>query len=79
MGGIPGSRGVCLVDGIPVTSVATTLIDLAEVMARWELRATFQRACELGLLDIEAVERARARVEWRPSLTLVDEMIAEFR
>jgi hypothetical protein len=75
----PHPEDVCVVDGIPVTSVARTLIDLAEVMPRWELRATFQRAREIGLLDIDAVERTRARVEWRPSLALVDEMIAEFR
>jgi hypothetical protein len=70
---------VCVVDGIPVTSPARTLVDLAEVMPREELRATFRRAREIGLLDIEAVERARARVEWRPSLAILDEVIAEFR
>jgi hypothetical protein len=75
----PHPEDVCMVDGIPVTSVARTLVDLAEVMPRPELRATFQRAREIGLLDIEAVARARARVEWRPSLAIVDEMIAEFR
>lgn len=69
---------VCVVDGIPVTSPARTLVDLAEVMDRAELRATFRRAREIGLLDIEAVRRARARVEWRPSLAMLDEVIAEF-
>lgn len=67
-----------VVDGIPVTSPARTLVDLAEVMDREELRATFQRAGEIGLLDIAAVRRARARVEWRPSLAMLDEVIAEF-
>jgi hypothetical protein len=67
-----------VVDGIPVTSPATTLIDLAEVMDRKELRAVFRRARELGLLDIDAVRRARGRVEWRPSLAMLDEVIAEF-
>lgn len=66
-------------DGIPVTSPARTLVDLAEVMDREELRATFRRARDIGLLDIEAVERARGRVEWRPSLAMLDEVIAEFR
>jgi len=69
---------VCVVDGIPVTSVARTLIDLAEVMDREELRDTFLRAREKGLLDIDAVGRARGRVEWRPSLGMLDEVIAEF-
>jgi len=34
---------VTVVDGIPVTSVARTLVDLAEVMDAGELRATFAR------------------------------------
>jgi hypothetical protein len=43
-----------------------------------ELRATFARAQELGMLDAEALRAARARVEWRPTLAVVDEVIAEF-
>lgn len=74
----PHPEDVCVVDGIPVTSVARTLVDLAEVMGRRELRATFERAREMGLLDIDAVKRARARVEWRPSLAMLDQVIAEF-
>ena len=69
---------VTTVDGIPVTSVARTLVDLAEVMSRDELRATFARARELGLLDIEAVKASAARVEWRPSLEMLHEVMAEF-
>src|SRR4051794_19039414 len=74
----PHPEDVSVVNGIPVTSVARTLVDLAEVMDREELRDTFQRAREKGLLDIEAVGRSRARVEWRPSLVMLDEVIAEF-
>ena len=69
---------VTTVDGIPVTSVSRTLIDLAEAMDREELRATFLRAREMGLLDMGAVHASRARVEWRPSLVMLDEVIAEF-
>jgi hypothetical protein len=69
---------VTTIDGIPVTSVARTLVDLAEVMSRDELRATFARARELGLLDIDAVAAAAARVEWRPSLAMVYTVMAEF-
>jgi hypothetical protein len=64
--------------GIPVTSPSRTLIDLAEVMTAAELRAAFARAREIGLLDPEALRAARARVEWRPSLAMLDEMIDEF-
>jgi hypothetical protein len=64
--------------GIPVTSPSRTLIDLAEVRTADELRATFARAREIGLLDPEALRAARARVEWRPSLAMLDEVIDEF-
>lgn len=64
--------------GIPVTSPSRTLIDLAEVMTAAELRAAFARAREIGLLDPEALRAARARVEWRPSLAMLDEVIDEF-
>ncbi len=69
---------VTVIDGIPVTSIARTLVDLAEVASRDELRATFARAREMGLLDIEAVKASAARVEWRPSLKMLYEVIAEF-
>jgi hypothetical protein len=43
-----------------------------------ELLALFQRAREIGLFDLEAVVAARGRVEWRPSLQMFDEVLAEF-
>ena len=69
---------VTLPNGLRVTSVARTLVDLAEDMNKEELRATFETARRRGLLDIEAVRAARAGVEWRPSLPMLDEVIAEF-
>jgi hypothetical protein len=69
---------VTVADGLPVTSPSRTLIDLAEVMEREELRDAFARARALGLLDSEKLRAARARVEWRPSLAMLDEVIAEF-
>ena len=64
--------------GIPVTTPARTLVDLAEVLDQDELRATFETARRRGLLDMEAVRASRARVEWRPSLAMLDEVIAKF-
>jgi hypothetical protein len=64
--------------GIPVTTPARTLIDLAEVLDQDELRATFETARRRGLLDMGAVRASRARVEWRPSLAMLDEVIEEF-
>jgi hypothetical protein len=68
-----------IVDGIPVTSVARTLIDLGEVMEEGELRQCFLNARDMGLLDFERFDASRARVEWRPSLALVDAIAAELR
>ena len=69
---------IAIVDGLPVTSVPRTLIDLAEVMDRDELRSCFATALDKGLLDMEELAASRARVEWRPSLAMLDELIAEF-
>jgi len=69
---------VTVVDGIPTTTVSRTLIDLAEVCDADELRRYFARAAELGILDLEELGAARARVERRPSLAMVDDVIAEF-
>ena len=69
---------VTTLNGISVTSPSRTLIDCAEFMTIDELRAAFARAQEIGLLDPEALRAARARVEWRPSLAMLDEVIAEF-
>jgi hypothetical protein len=67
-----------VVDGIPVTSVSRTLIDLAEVLPEDELRECFENARDRDLLDPDALHASRGRVEWRPSLPLVDRMIEEF-
>jgi hypothetical protein len=69
---------VTTLDGIRVTSLARTLIDLAEVVDETELRDAFADARARGLLDMTAVAASRARVEWRPSLPLLDEVIADF-
>ena len=69
---------VTVLHGLPVTSPSRTLIDCAEVMDRDELRELFAAARAKGLLDPEALRAARARVEWRPSLAMLDEIIAEF-
>jgi hypothetical protein len=69
---------VTLPSGLRVTSVARTLIDLAEELTPDELRHAFAAGLARGLLDMEAVRRSRMRVEWRPSLAMLDAVIAEF-
>jgi predicted transcriptional regulator of viral defense system len=44
-----------LVDGVPVTSVARTLLDLAWKLRSDQLRRALARAEDLGLLDLEAI------------------------
>ena len=66
------------VDGIPVTSLARTLVDLAETSDQDELRFFFAQARAQGLLDTAAVRASADRAEWRPSLPMLYGVIAEF-
>jgi hypothetical protein len=70
---------LAVIDGIPVTSVSRTLVDLGEVMDADELRGCFTRARAMGLLEVGALDASLARVEWRPSLAMVREIVDEFR
>lgn len=72
----PDDRDV--VNGIPITSVSRTLVDLADVLTRSELREAFARARAMGLLDMDAVEASYGRVEWRPSRAMLREVMDEF-
>ena len=67
-----------VVDGLPVTSISRTLVDLAEILPHDQLREVFADASAKGLLDMEAVEASYARVEWRPSLGMLREVMDEF-
>jgi predicted transcriptional regulator of viral defense system len=52
-------------DGIPVTTVARTLLDLAEVLRPDELRRVLEEAERLRLLDMRAVDGVLARSHGR--------------
>jgi len=71
-------RDVTVLNGIPVTTPARTLIDLADCEAIDELRVIWRRAFDRGLVTVSEIEDSLARVEWRPSLPVVRELIAEF-
>ena len=43
-------------DGIPCTSPARTLVDLAGTVGDWTLRSGFERAAQKRILDIPAIE-----------------------
>jgi predicted transcriptional regulator of viral defense system len=50
-----------LVDGIPVTSVARTLLDLASKLRADQLRRVLARVEDLGLVDLEAIHEVIER------------------
>lgn len=52
----PRRDEVGTVDGIPCTSPARTLVDLAGTVGEWTLRGCFERAAQQKLLDIPAIE-----------------------
>jgi very-short-patch-repair endonuclease len=52
----PRRDEVGAVDGIPCTSPARTLVDLASVVGDWTLRSCFERAAQRKLLDVPAIE-----------------------
>lgn len=59
------SDDITVVEGIPVTTVARTLIDLATVVAPNQLAKAINEAERLRLFDLRAVEEARERVRHR--------------
>jgi hypothetical protein len=52
----PRRNEVGTVDGIPCTSPARTLVDLAGTVGEWTLRSCFERAAQKRMLDIPAIE-----------------------
>lgn len=54
----PRREEVGTVDGIPCTSPARTLVDLAGVVGDWTLGSAFERAAQRRILDIAAIEAA---------------------
>jgi len=62
-------------DGIPCTSPARTLVDLAGVVGEWTLRSAFERAARRELLDLGAIEASidPRRRGMKVLLKLIDE------
>jgi hypothetical protein len=63
------------VDGIPVTSVPRTLLDLAEVSDAKGIRRAYEDAARLELLDVRAVERVLARALGRRGFTPLRDLL----
>jgi very-short-patch-repair endonuclease len=66
-------------DGIPVTTVARTLLDLAEVLRPRELERAFEEAERLRLLDVNALEKLCRRSPGRHGLRPLTALLAEHR
>ena len=87
--GRPGKHGVVLHksyihpedrasrDGIPVTTVARTLFDLAEVVDYDRLRHAWEEADRLNLLQLRLVEDVCARGRGRRALRPIRRLLAE--
>ena len=63
------------VDGIPCTSPARTVVDLAGTVGEWTLRSAFERAARAEMLDLAAIERSidPRRRGMKVLLRLIDE------
>jgi hypothetical protein len=66
-------------DGIPVTGVARTLLDLAEAVRPWRLGRAIEEAERRGLFDLRAVERLIARSRGRHGLKPLAAVLGEYR
>jgi hypothetical protein len=77
-GGI-GREERTAVDGIPVTTVARTLFDAAEVVDERQLEILFEEADRLGLLRIKALEDVCARGQGRHALRTIRPLIDAVR
>jgi very-short-patch-repair endonuclease len=72
-------RDVAKVDGIPVTSVARTMLDLAGVASRRELARLIDRAERLRLFDQTAVDEILSRTRGRRGARALRAAVAGWR
>ena len=73
-----GARDVTQVDGIPSTTVARTLLDLADVLPPRRLLHSIEAAERLGIYDGREVAHAIDRAGGRPAATRLASMLAAF-
>jgi hypothetical protein len=66
-------------DGIPVTTVARTLLDLAESVSPHQLGRAFEEAERLRFLDLQALHSGRDRSPGRQGLRALSILLADGR
>jgi very-short-patch-repair endonuclease len=64
------SQDITTVDGLPLTTVARTLVDLATVLTPHQTERVVHRAEHLRLLDMHSLDAQLARARGRPTTTL---------
>jgi very-short-patch-repair endonuclease len=70
----------CIVeDGIPVTTIARTLLDLAEMLTPHQLARVAEEAERLGLFDLRALDELMGRSRGRRGLKPLTAVIAQMR
>jgi Transcriptional regulator, AbiEi antitoxin len=70
-------RDVTVVDNIPVTTVARTLLDLAEVIPRRALERAYDQADAACVFNLRALGDQLERNSTRPAAKVVRELLAE--
>jgi predicted transcriptional regulator of viral defense system/very-short-patch-repair endonuclease len=70
---------VTVKDGIPVTTVARTLLDLTDVLGRDRVLRAIREADYLRLLDLDALNAAVQRAHGRRRLQVLREALADHR
>ncbi len=68
-----------MVNGIPITTVARTLFDLAELLPLWQLERAFEEAERLRLFDLRALEAICARNPGRRALRPINRLLKALR
>jgi Transcriptional regulator, AbiEi antitoxin len=66
-------------DGIPVTSLPRTLLDLAAMLPAHRLRRSIERSEELGLFDLRPVDSLLARAGGHPGVGRLRRALAIYR
>src|SRR4051812_24291327 len=67
-----------VVDGIPTTTLAQTLLDLAEVIRPFEVRKAITRAEQLHIFDLRDVERVLSAAVGRRGAPILSSLLADF-
>jgi hypothetical protein len=68
-------RDVTVHNGIPVTTVSRTIVDLAEVQTVEQLTNVMHEAAFRGLLDLDEIHAVAARLNGRRNLATLEEAI----